>query len=176
MPTNASQSRPPRGAAVRLAAGSDERDLAALDHATWSWEVAPVPHWPSSRPFFDEGTRPENVLVAHHQGRILGYLKLRPAALAASSGHVQELHGMAVDPAVQGRGVGRLLLEAARQEATRRGARRITLRVLGTNTRARSLYRACGYRVEGVLAGEFLLEGAYVDDVLMALELTGAAP
>ncbi|NED74569.1 GNAT family N-acetyltransferase, partial [Streptomyces sp. SID9944] len=52
-------------------------------------------------------------------------------------------------------------------EARRQGARRITLRVLGHNTPARRLYESEGYAVEGVLPGEFLLEGAYVDDVLM---------
>ncbi|MYX40122.1 GNAT family N-acetyltransferase, partial [Streptomyces sp. SID89] len=61
----------------------------------------------------------------------------------------------------------RALLRAAREEARRQGARRITLRVLGHNTPARRLYESEGYAVEGVLPGEFLLEGAYVDDVLM---------
>ena len=37
---------------------------------------------------------------------------------------------------------------------------------------ARGLYEAAGFEVEGVLRGEFLLEGDYVDDVLMALDLT----
>ena len=34
--------------------------------------------------------------------------------------------------------------------------------------------RPCGFEVEGVLRGEFLLGGRYVDDVLMALDLTAA--
>ncbi|MYW00343.1 GNAT family protein, partial [Streptomyces sp. SID3343] len=55
----------------------------------------------------------------------------------------------------------------------RRGARRITLRVLGGNASARALYRSCGFVIEGVLEGEFLIAGRYVDDVLMALDVTG---
>jgi RimJ/RimL family protein N-acetyltransferase len=43
--------------------------------------------------------------------------------------------------------------------------------VLGTNTRAQALYLAHGYHVEGTLKGQFLLQGRYVDDVFMALEL-----
>ena len=101
----------------------------------------------------------------------MGYVKLRPAPIAASSGHVQEINGLAVAPDHQGRGIGHLLLAAARQEAIRRGVRRITLRVLGTNTRAQALYLAHGYHVEGRLKGPFLLQGRYVDDVFMALEL-----
>ncbi|MEU2632635.1 GNAT family protein, partial [Kitasatospora sp. NPDC007106] len=51
------------------------------------------------------------------------------------------------------------------------GARRITLRVLGHNTPARRLYERCGFTVEGVLREEFLLDGAYVDDVWMGRPL-----
>jgi ribosomal protein S18 acetylase RimI-like enzyme len=67
--------------------------------------------------------------------------------------------------------VGRALLRAAREEARRQGARRITLRVLGHNTPARTLYESEGFVVEGILPGEFLLDGAYVDDVLMGRPL-----
>jgi len=158
---------------VRPATPTDERALAVIDHRTWSWAVTPVPLWPVERPFFDAGTRPEDVLVAVVGERIAGYLKLRPVALPAS-GHVQEIHGFAVDPDRQGRGLGRFLLEGARREAMARGARRITLRVLGTNQRAIALYRAAGYREEGRLEGQFLLEGRSVDDVFMALALPGA--
>ena len=62
-------------------------------------------------------------------------------------------------------------MAAAVREAGSRGARRLTLRVLAPNTAARGLYEACGFTVEGVLREEFLLEGRYVDDVLMALDL-----
>ena len=104
--------------------------LALIDRATWSFEVSPVPPWPLGTLFFDDRTAPENVLVAHEDEHILGYVKLRPAPMAASSGHVQEINGLAVAPDHQGRGIGHLLLTAARREAVRREARRITLRVL----------------------------------------------
>ncbi|MYV52865.1 GNAT family protein, partial [Streptomyces sp. SID3212] len=57
--------------------------------------------------------------------------------------------------------------------ARNQGARRLTLRVLGHNTPARRLYEAEGFAVEGVLPGEFLLDGEYVDDVLMGRSLLG---
>jgi hypothetical protein len=37
---------------------------------------------------------------------------------------------------------------------------------------ARRLYESRGFEVEAVLPESFLLEGAYVDDVFMALDLT----
>jgi ribosomal protein S18 acetylase RimI-like enzyme len=85
---------------------------------------------------------------------------------------VLEIKGLAVDPAHQGQGFGRLLLEAAAAEARGRGARRLTLRVLSPNAAARALYDAAGFAVEGTLREQFHLEDAYVDDVLMALDLT----
>ena len=64
-----------------------------------------------------------------------------------------------------------VLVEAAVEEARDRGARKLTLRVLGGNTRARQLYDGCGFIVEGILRAEFFLDGRYVDDVLMARDL-----
>ncbi|CAM4344737.1 GNAT family N-acetyltransferase [Nocardia ninae] len=155
---------------IRTATEGDERALACIDHATWSSQVAPVPLWPLDTPFFNDGTSPENVLLAHENDHILGYVKLRPSQMPASSGHVQEINGFAVAPDHQGRSIGHQLLDAALQEALKRRARRITLRVLGSNTRAQAIYLAHGYRIEGRLVGQFLIQDRYVDDILMALE------
>ncbi len=65
---------------------------------------------------------------------------------------------------------------AAVQECGRLGARKVTLRVLGHNVAARRLYDRCGFVPEGVLRGEFLLEGRYVDNVLMACHLAVDVP
>ena len=72
-------------------------------------------------------------------------------------------------------GSGRLLVGAAVREASARGARRLTLRVLAPNAAARRLYESCGFEVEGVLREEFWLGGRFVDDVLMALNLSSAS-
>ena len=47
--------------------------------------------------------------------------------------------------------------------------------MLATNTGARALYAAYGFEVEGVRRGEFLLDGEYADDVLMAVSLVAPA-
>jgi ribosomal protein S18 acetylase RimI-like enzyme len=157
---------------IRPSTSADERALASLDRRTWSWDVAPLPLWPEERPFFDAGTRPEDVLTAWEAGRLAGYVKLRKFPLPASA-HVQEIHGMAVEPELQGHGIGRRLLNATRAEALRRGARKVVLRVLGSNAPAMALYRAAGFVEEGRLRGQFLLEGQWVDDVLMARQVAG---
>lgn len=111
------------------------------------------------------------MLVAETGGVVSGYAKLGQPSPLPSHAHVLELGGLAVGPSHQRAGVGRRLVEAAVQEARSRGARKLSLRVLGPNTGARRLYASCGFVVEGVLAAEFLLDGHYLDDILMARDL-----
>ncbi|MEU4271221.1 GNAT family N-acetyltransferase [Streptomyces sp. NPDC026092] len=159
---------------IRRAVPADEGALGELDRSTWSplHAVQPAPE-PPYRPFFDERHQPEDYLVAEDGTKVVvGYLRLVPATPLACNQHVRQIQGLAVADSARGRGVGRALLRAAFAEARRQGARRITLRVLGHNAPARALYEAEGFAVEGVLPGEFFLDGAYVDDVLMGRSLT----
>jgi ribosomal protein S18 acetylase RimI-like enzyme len=151
---------------IRPARVDDDAALRALDAETWSPRVTPGPP-PAPDAAFDT----EGALVIEMDGAVAGYVSLRPATPLESNRHVIYVRGLAVTPAFQGRGVGRALVEAAAAAARQGGARRLTLRVLSTNDAARALYESCGFVVEGVLRGEFLLDGRYVDDVLMALEL-----
>ncbi|MFH8343451.1 GNAT family N-acetyltransferase [Streptomyces sp. NPDC018045] len=157
---------------VRTAVLADEEPLAVLDRRTWSTlhSVTPRPRPPYVR-FFDNRHRPEDLLVAETAGRLSGYLRLVPPTALPCNAHVRQIQGLAVDTWARGRGVARTLLDAACAQAADEGARRITLRVLGHNTPARRLYESAGFAVEGVLPGEFLLEGEYVDDVLMGMAL-----
>jgi RimJ/RimL family protein N-acetyltransferase len=159
---------------VRPASEADGPVLAQIDLATWTAAVSPAPP-PADADgylFFGDRTKPSDVLVAALDGVLTGWVKVRSASPAVTShAHVLEIGGLAVDPAHQGAGVGRRLVEAAVQECSRLGARKVTLRVLGYNVCARRLYERCGFVPEGVLRGEFLLEGRYVDDVLMARHL-----
>ena len=93
-----------------------------------------------------------------------------------SHAHVLVINGLAVDPARQGHDVGRQLVAAAADEALSRGAHKVSLRVLAPNVRARRLYEACGFTVEGVLRREFLLSDEYVDDLFMACYLEQSEP
>ena len=156
---------------IRPATSSDENALAAIDRSTWSSLTSPAPPPGRGWRFFDDRTRPEDVLVALDEGEVTGYVRLQPVSPLESTSHVLQVNGIAVDPAAQRRGAGRALLDASVVEARRRGARRLTLRVLGKNEAAQRLYRSAGFVVEGVLREQFLLDGVYIDDVFMALEL-----
>ncbi|MEU9730050.1 GNAT family N-acetyltransferase [Streptomyces sp. NPDC048002] len=165
----ASRPEPPH---IRTAQPDDEKALARLDHDTWSTlhAVTPRPEDPTG-PFFDERHRPEDYLVAEVAGRVVGYIRLAYPTPLASNAHVRQIQGLAVLDDARGHGVGRALIRAAVAEARERGARRLTLRVLGHNAPARALYASEGFAVEGVLPEEFCLEGTYVDDVVMGLRL-----
>ena len=108
------------------------------------WCWLHAPVEPRDRRFDTEG-----VLVDITDGEIAGYVKLGEMWPIESVNHVREIKGLAVD------------------------TRKVTLRVLGHNAPARGLYAACGFEVEGVLRDLFLLDGRYVDDILMSLDLTG---
>jgi ribosomal protein S18 acetylase RimI-like enzyme len=157
--------------AVRPARAADDPALAAIDAAAWSIRVTPAPARAAGSPFFNERTQPEHVLVAEADDVVAGYVMLHQSIPLASHEHVLEVNGLAVDPEQQGRGVGRRLMEEAKSAAVRRGASKLSLRVLAPNATARRLYEACGFTVEGVLVGEFSLNGELVDDVLMACRL-----
>ncbi|MEV1018753.1 GNAT family N-acetyltransferase [Streptomyces sp. NPDC050264] len=157
---------------IRFAVQDDDDALSRLDRDTWSYlHAVKPPEQPPYPPFFTERFGPRDHLVAELDGRVVGYIRLgRPTSLAANA-HVSQVQGLAVADSARGRGLGRTLLRAAVEQARQQGSRRITLRVLGHNTPARKLYEAEGFVIEGVLPGEFLLDGAYVDDVLMGQEL-----
>jgi ribosomal protein S18 acetylase RimI-like enzyme len=157
---------------VRAAGADDDSALKALDVATWSPIVTPGPRPMPETPFFRPDDSPANYLVAVLDGVVAGYIKLGPPTPLESNQHVLTVKGLAVDPKRQRQGVARALIEAGAEEAAKRGARRLTLRVLAPNVGARVLYESCGFEVEGVQREEFFLDGRYVDDVLMARSLT----
>lgn len=180
---------------VRAAELADETALAEMDRRTWSplHAVSPRPR-PPYPPYFDAGHRPAHLLVAELTGTddaggtgvsgaaatgvsaadhksVVGYIRLVSPTPLPSNSHVRQIQGLVVDPAARGLGIARALLDGACERAARQGAVRVTLRVLGHNTPARRLYESAGFAVEGVLPGEFLLEGRYVDDILMGRRL-----
>ena len=65
------------------------------------------------------------------------------------------IHNLAVDPARQGRGLGRRLLELTLGLGARRGAERALLEVRQSNWAAQRLYRSLGFRGVAVRRGYY---------------------
>jgi ribosomal protein S18 acetylase RimI-like enzyme len=167
---------PPTPVQVRVARASDEAQLVRLDNTAWS----PQSGFPSvirqaGPVFFFAESPPQAHLVAEINGTVVGYIRLRPASPLPENAHVIGVFGLAVAPDARHRGVGTALLTAAEQHARARGARKLSMRVLSTNPDAIRLYTGLGFEREGVLRDEFLIEGRYVDDVLMSKHLGGPA-
>jgi ribosomal protein S18 acetylase RimI-like enzyme len=156
---------------IRVALRSDEAALTELDRRTWATDNAITPLPEEGSAFFDHWHLPEQFLVAERDGRLIGFVRVVQPVPVDSGAHVRQIQGLAVDPAERRRGLGRALLDAAFNEARRQGAIRITLRVMSVNTKARRLYESLGFVIEGVLPEEFLIDGVYIDDILMGRAL-----
>ncbi|WP_405830030.1 MULTISPECIES: GNAT family N-acetyltransferase [unclassified Streptomyces] len=157
---------------IRPARAEDEHEILELHRSAWSRVSEPGPKRPRDAAVFDERHPVESFLVAEDGRRVVGYIAQAPASPLASNRHVRHIQGLAVLESTRGSGIGQALVEAACAAARAGGARRMTLRVLGHNGPAQRLYRRCGFAVVGVLPEEFLLDGAYVDDVWMSRSLS----
>jgi len=84
--------------------------------------------------------------------------------------------GIGVVAAWRGQGLGRGLLDQALSAASGAGFRRVELEVYASNTAALSLYKSCGFTVEGVKRAMRLLDGRVDDVVLIACSMTDGSP
>ena len=78
--------------------------------------------------------------------------------------------GMGLAPFARGRGIGRALADATIERAWDMGLERIELEVFASNVRAKALYDALGFVVEGVKVHSRKLDGRYDDNILMVLK------
>jgi ribosomal protein S18 acetylase RimI-like enzyme len=85
------------------------------------------------------------VLLAEHGGTALGFVQMYPSFSSLSAARTYVLYDLFVDPAARQRGVGRRLMEAAAEEARRRGAVSLVLSTAKTNHRAQRLYESLGW-------------------------------
>jgi len=114
-----------------------------------------------------------NVLlaVAEVDGKVVGHLSLGRYSLQEETRHVLYLD-MGVVDGYRETGVGTALMDFAVQWARERRVGKITLSVFSTNTRALKLYEKFGYEVEGVRRRQFVIDGSFVDEILMGLFLS----
>jgi len=105
--------------------GWDRDDLAAERAAAW----------------FD----PDDVLLAEADGRLLGFHWTKRTVEDGTP--VGEVHVLGLDPAAQGRGLGRALLRAGLLHLHRRGCRRVVLYVDLAQAAAVRLYSSEGFAI-----------------------------
>lgn len=109
-------------------------------------------------------------LVAEHEGLIVGHGFLEPHTLQ-SLRHIADLN-IAVHLAWQKKGIGKQLLEQLIERAKNSSAiEKIQLNVRASNASAISLYKKMGFQEEGRLKNRVKIEGRYIDDLIMGLDL-----
>jgi ribosomal-protein-alanine N-acetyltransferase len=116
---------------------SQLEELIELDHRAFPWL------WWNSEIEFLNYTEVPGVLIEgayDGSGALVGYIG---TTALGTWGHLDRI---AVDPALQGRGLGRQMLEYSIATLGRRGARRIALSTQSSNAVSRALYESVDFR------------------------------
>jgi L-amino acid N-acyltransferase YncA len=106
--------------------------------------------------------------------RVVGFARVSPYSDRCVYQGVGE-HGVYVDVAVRGRGVGRQLLEELARESERRGMYKLTSRVFTTNAASLAVHRSAGFEEVGVQRRHGKLGTEWKDCVLVERLLGEAA-
>jgi ribosomal protein S18 acetylase RimI-like enzyme len=169
---------------IRAAGPDDVPALAALARRTWSAAfgdgVAPENEQAEldgrrSEAYFAEALATRTILVAEEDGALLGYVQLgdvRIPEVDVRPGD-QALQRLYVDTELQGRGLGRELLEAALRHPRLAGARRVFLTVWEENERALRLYESVGFHRVGTTT--FTVGTEVMEDLVLVLSSPSAS-
>ena len=151
---------------VRLSKKSDFEHLLEIDNRVWNTATTPaIIKWNSVSEY--KQRNPEgSQLVALVNGKVAGYLGFHSPTPLNTNQHVLEID-IAVDRYFQGIGVGKSLLSSAVKIFKEKGIKKLSLRVLETNSGAIRFYQKCGFLEQGKLINEFFIDGKYVNDLLM---------
>lgn len=122
-----------------------------------------VQYAPWSEKLFSDGLERHVCLVAEHGRQIVGF--------AVVQFIVDEAHllNIAVDPAQQKRGLGKLLLDEVIVRSTAKQATTIFLEVRSGNQRAIQLYQMAGFNEIGLRKNYYPAANGKEDAVVMAL-------
>ena len=98
---------------------------------------------------------PDGLLVLEADGCLAG------SVMVGYDGHRGWVNYLAVDPAWQGRGLGRMLMDKAEQRLLALGCPKVNLQIRTSNEHAVAVYRHLGYGTDDVVSmGKRLLDDA----------------
>ena len=133
-------------------AGAEDVDLVAPLFDAYRQFYAQPSDLALARAFLAERlTRGESVIfVAERDGRPVGFVQLYPlfSSTAARPRRLWLLNDLYVAPEARSGGVGRALMDRARQLAEATDAVGLELATARTNVRAQHLYESLGYRID----------------------------
>ena len=106
------------------------------------------------------------VFLAEVDGEPIGYLGAMGGPFNRSRHRVYLFIG--IRDGYQGRGIGTALFTEIEAWARGWGAHRLELTVMPHNTAGLALYRKMGFDIEGTSRDSLCVDGAYVDEIMMA--------
>ena len=150
--------------AIRLVRPTDARMIAQLHIRSWQQAyrgqlpdsflleldntlARRITHWAAL--LDDSSQRGHRVLVAEHDGSLIGFVTFGPADGQPTDLKLGEVQAIYLDSAYWGRGYGRALFHAATEGLRDAGFNEAVLWVLETNKRARRFYESAGWKADG---------------------------
>jgi len=106
------------------------------------------------------------VLVAEHEGQVVGWGSLNVFNARPAYRHVADF-SVYVERAWRGKGVGRVLLERLVELGRAHGYHKLVLSAFPFNTAGVALYERLGFRTVGIYREQGLLDGRWVDTIIM---------
>jgi phosphinothricin acetyltransferase len=134
---------------------------AGLDAGNASFETR-APSWAA----FDAGKLADHRLVAVHDGMVVGWVAVSAVSTRAVYAGVVE-HSVYVDPAAQGNGLGRILLDALIASSEAAGIWTIQSGVFPENAASLRLHHRAGFRTVGVRERVARHHGSWRDVILI---------
>ena len=113
-----------------------------------------------------ERTPRHPVLVADGDGRVVGWASLNAFNPRAAYDHVADF-SVYVERGWRGKGVGRQLVESLIERARAIGFHKMVLSALASNAAGVALYRRAGFTQVGIFHEQGMLDGRWVDVVIM---------
>jgi L-amino acid N-acyltransferase len=135
--------------------------------ATWDEEPWTMDQ---RRAWWTEHDESQPVLVAESDGEVAGFAYL--SKMSAKSGwRFTREDTIYIDERLQGRGIGKVLLEALLDRARALGLRLIVASITSDNAVSIGLHEKLGFRVVGTLANAGFKFGRWLDTTYMQLDL-----
>ncbi|MGX7201440.1 GNAT family N-acetyltransferase [Enterococcus plantarum] len=152
---------------IRFVKERDFLSLLEIENTIWTNENSPVLHFYESVEEYKEKSEGRLIFVATDENNVHGFVAVHhPTSLPSHK--KQWMFGIGVHPDSQSLGIGRQLLDFLKDIAAEEGIHKISLRVMGTNTKAIQFYRKNGFVQEALFKDEFFINGAYCDDYQFA--------
>lgn len=152
---------------IRPIKEQDFPGLLEIENSIWTNENSPVLHHYDSVTEYQEKIGGRLIFIAADENQVHGFIDVHhPTSLPAHK--KQWMLGIGVHPNSQALGIGRQLLDYIKEAAIKEDIHKISLRVMGTNTKAIQFYRNNGFVQEALFKDEFFIDGQFCDDYQFA--------